>query len=289
MRTTLIPVILVLVLCLPRVGMAQEDTLSVADSTIVEESVHLTLHDGIEVVGTIEAEDEQSMRFRTTAGVLMVIPLAHIERMRRVEGRLAEDARRPGLRGTRLFFAPTARSLGGGEGYLSTYQVLIPSVTYGGGNGFEMSGSLSPAGILYFAPKITVHETAGHAIAIGGLVGADAGGTGSAGILYGLATLGDARRSLTVGVGWGVVNRKVAPRPLAVVGGAVRLSPRFMLISENYVVTTEFEGGLITSGGVRVLFKRLSADLGILTTRNLYASSDFPFLPWLGFSYSFER
>lgn len=289
MRTTLIPAVLVLVLWLPKGSMAQEDTLSVSDSTVVVESIHLTLRDGTEVVGTVEVEDEQSIRFRTATGILMEVPLDQIERMRRVEDALAKDARRSGPGGTRLFFAPTARSLGGGEGYISTYQVLIPSVTYGGGGGFEMSGSLSPAGILYFAPKITVHETAEHAIAIGGLVGADAGGTGSAGILYGLATLGDARRSLTVGAGWGVVNRKVAPRPVAVVGGAVRLSPRFMLISENYLVTLEFEDGLIASGGMRVLFNRLSADLGILTTRNLYASSDFPFLPWLGFSYSFER
>jgi hypothetical protein len=88
---------------------------------------------------------------------------------------------------------------------------------------------------------------------------------GSAGLLYGVGTLGGPDRALTVGATVPFVatggDSDVGDQPAFMVGGEARLSRRTKFITENYLFPSE--SGALLSGGVRFFGERLSADFGV--------------------------
>ena len=287
-------------LVLPQGSIAQQDDVQRVDTTTSiassSEPMRLRLRDGSEVVGIIEEETDDVLRFRTLSGVVMEVPRDQVKSMQRLEGRIVNgEVLRVDPNHTRLLFAPTARPLGNGRGYLAVYEIFFPFVAYGAGSAVSLSGGVSliptAAGqLVYAAPKVTVYQQQNRAVAVGGLastfVGDDEGGT--AGILFGAGTLGGPERSVTVGAGWGFVDDELADRPLLLLGGDVQLSNHVKLLSENYLLPG-IDDAIILSGGVRFFGDQLAADLAFFTVPAAWDEGGFPFFPWLGFAYNFGR
>jgi hypothetical protein len=272
-----------LLLCafsLPRRAAAQvTDTTAAARDTLYE----VRLSDGSVLYGRVEERGDEVV-VRTQAGAEVRVPRGQIARMTPVGGRVVAGRVWPrDPNATRLFFGPTARAVGAGKGYLGVYEVVFPFVTLGVSENFSVSGGtpLIPEAIgevWYFAPKLTVLETERVAAAAGALVGAADGEM--AGILYGVGTLGDTDRALSVGAGWGFSDGDLHNQPVVMLGGELRVGPSTKLISENYIFPGEDFGAL--SGGVRFFGERLSADIGIAASLE-----DDGWFPLVNFVYSF--
>jgi hypothetical protein len=212
---------------------------------------------------------------------------------------------------TRLFFGPTARMLGQGEGYLGAFELFLPFVSYGVSDFFTVAGGTPfipteeiVGRIWYLAPKFGANVTPRTAVAAGVLAFVDLGTDDDIdplGIAYGVATQGGEDRAVTLGIGWGFAGSDVENRPVFLAGGEYRASPRVKLLSENYLITyreevyrlpstTPVEETKILamlSGGVRFIGERLSADAGV----GLMVDDDESFccLPLVNFVYNFGR
>ncbi len=241
------------------------------------------LADGSVVYGRVETRGDELV-VRTEAGAEVRVPRGQVVRMTPVGSRVVSGRVWPrDPNATRLFFGPTARPVGAGQGYLGVYEVVFPFVTVGVGDNLTLSGGtpLVPeiiGEVWYFAPKLTVMQTERMAVAGGALVGAADGET--AGILYGVGTLGDPDRAVTAGAGWAFSNGDVHNQAVLMLGGELRAGPNVKLITENYFITGEDVAAL--SAGIRFFGERLSADLGIAAS-----PSESGFIPLVNFVYAF--
>lgn len=269
---------------LPGRAAAQTDTTIVSQDTLYE----VRLNDGSVLYGRVQDEGATVTVF-TQGGatvqlrrdqILSITPM----RGRVVQGRVWPQDPNP----TRLFFAPTARAVGQGRGYLGVYEIFFPFVTYGITNSFSISGGtpIIPGiigEVFYIAPKITVVETDKIAAAAGVLYGSD--GDYGAGIVYGVGTYGDPDGAVSLGLGWGFSDNDFADQSILMLGGELRMTSRTKFISENYFAPGE--SGSLMSGGVRFFGERLSADLGIVTPIGGGDCGGACFFPLVNFVYSF--
>lgn len=258
------------------------------------ERVRILLTDGTSVTGTLVSETEEEVRIRTEAGVTMNIPR---ESIRRIE---ALGDRRftlidPNV--TRLLFAPTARPIPQGSGYFAIYELFFPFAAYGVTDWGSISGGISllpfsPQQLIYFAPKVTVHQRDRTAIAGGFMAVTTLGRFDDDfdipvfGLAFGVLTQGTEERSVTLGAGLGFADGQFARNPAFLVGGEYQVSNSVKLLTENYVVFN-VEDALLLGGGVRFFGARLAADFGLFTSPALLGEGGFPFIPWLGFAYNF--
>jgi hypothetical protein len=185
-----------------------------------------------------------------------------------------EPARDPlaDARLTRLFFAPTARSLPRGRGSVGVTEVLFPSVEVGltnhvsvGGIGVLPLEDLS-AGGLALASKVQLYGGARIQAAVG-VVQLFSSQGDSGGIGYGVVTLGSADVAVTVGYayGYGGLADSGGSPSIRFLGAEKALGRHVRLIGEGYI------GGAALGmpdrtllGGLRVSRGRWSADLGVI-------------------------
>lgn len=165
--------------------------------------------------------------------------------------------------GTRLFFAPTARNLRRGEGYVQDIDIFLLGANYGITDNFSV-GVLVPVlpgvGLSLFAVTPKFGVAVSEKVNIGaGVLYANAFSYGG-GIGYGVATYGTADNNVTVGLGYAFARGEVSSTPVVVVGGATRVGRRVSLINETYLVA----GGLGGLAGVRLAASRASGSLGAL-------------------------
>lgn len=270
---------------LTNISYAQQDTSSVAQLQ------KIILKDGSEVIGTIEYEDASSIRFKTVSGVVMEIPRDEVKTIHQLSGQIvAGEYRRVDPNDTRLLFAPTARPLGPGQGYLSVYQIFFPLFAVGATDFLNLAGGISlipgiSNQIFYLAPKVTPIHLKNFDLAGGVLYVTTTGGNGEGvGIVYGVGTYGTSNAALTMGLGWGFAEGEVEDEPVVLIGGEARVSNSIKLISENWIPPNS--DIVIVSLGIRFFGENLAADFGFLHA----AGSDiegFPFFPWVGFAYNF--
>ncbi len=260
-----------------------------------EQPVQVILLDGSKLIGTIVSEKADTLHFRTAAGVEMTIPRAQVARIETLSGAVVGGRYlRRDPNATRLFFAPTARSLGGGRGYLALYYIFFPYVSAGVGNVATLGGGISllPGAeeqLLYGAAKLTVFEQREVALAAGAFAATVTGGREAAGAFFGTATLGGAEAAVTVNVAFAFGGGEVADRPVLQLGGEYQLSNQFKLLSENYVVPG-VKDAVVVSLGLRFLAERLSADFGLFAAPTVLDETEgFPLIPWISFSYAFGR
>jgi hypothetical protein len=258
--------------------------------------VVVELKDGSRLVGTIVEEDAERLRVRTRSGLEVVVSRDAVLALRRDGERAAVGD----TNATRLLFSPTARPLRKGEGYFSDVELLFPGVAVGLTNHLSIAGGLSVVpglGLdeqaLYVAPKLGFQMSPRTALAVGGLYahlpGDDDSDADAFGLVYGLATFGGRDQSLSLGAG--VAATKVGdgadPLPIAMIGGAVTLSPRVALVSESWLLFDEqFELGDQPIGlAVRFMGDRLSADVGLVTVPS--EIGDGGIFPWVSVSFRF--
>jgi hypothetical protein len=227
----------------------------------------LSLRDGSRLYGRVEQERADEIVFRTHAGVLVTVPRAEVLSVRPVEGAVVEgEFWRADPNSSRLFFAPTGRSLGRGESYLGMFQFLMPFVQVGVTDRFSVGGG-TPLLFgfdedwerpFWVTPKLQVVRRDAAAASVGVFHVFDTDGHGL-GIAYGVGTFGTRDSSFTVGAG--VAYDGTDGRAGVLMLGAERQFGRHAkFVTENYV----WKGGDgIASAGVRVFGERLSADLGL--------------------------
>ena len=122
----------------------------------------IVLKDGSDIIGTITRETLDTLVVRTPSGVAMSIPRVQVKKMERLSGAVVqgEYLRRDPNR-TRLLFAPTARPLKAGQGYVAFYEIFF-SYLRGGDCRFSLGGRrddpLPGASdqLFYVSPKLAV-------------------------------------------------------------------------------------------------------------------------------------
>jgi len=257
----------------------------------------ITTGDGSRLMGRITRIGETDIEFQTDVGAIMIqrskirsvqiVPSDAIKK-----GRLwYSDPNR-----TRLLFAPTGRMLEKGEGYFADYYVFFPTVNYGITERVSLGGGMSlfPTGnmadqVYFFTPKFGIKQSDRANFAAGALIigipGIDDEDVDSPilSLIYGVGTWGGSNRHLTLGLGYGMVDAKIADRPLIVIGGVSRITRRTALISENWMMPGL--DGVLASYGIRLFTENLSVDLALLNP--IGEESIFPGIPYVDFVWNF--
>lgn len=244
----------------------------------------LVLESGSTLIGRIVEIGAEEIRF-VSGEMDLTIAVSDIRELRFVPARSVRSGVYwfPNPNRTRLFFAPTARALPRGGGYVSSHLLFFPGFAYGLTDNFTLGGGMSlfpgislDEQLAYATPKVAWQLNGSFDVAVGALLAAipaDLGDeAGDAGILFSVATYGTPDASFTAGLGYGFArggsveeNRgresesSWQTEPMVMLGGERRLSRRISLVSENWI----FPGldAPLVSLGVRFMGERLSVDL----------------------------
>lgn len=277
----------------------------VPETVAVSDDVwEIRLADGSTIIGQVTAATPERLTVRTLAGATVEIQRNVIRSMSASGGTVRDGRFWPAdPNRTRLFFGPTGRMLDQGEGYISVFELFLPFASYGVSNYLTLAGGtpIIPEGIgrvWYFAPKAGGQIGERTSLSGGVLAFVDVGtdlsdDLDTFGILYGVATHGTDRNALTFGAGFGFAGEDVSSKPVFLLGGESRLSPRLTLLSENYFITyNDFDGQSETTGvaallslGLRFIGDRLSADAGL--GFGLDSDEALCCLPLVNFVYNF--
>jgi hypothetical protein len=253
----------------------------------------LRLEDGSRLYGHVRSVDGDRFVFETLAGRSMELGVSEVAELRQVRGRVVSGEFRPAdPNATRLFFAPTARSVKKGQGYLGVFEFVIPFIQVGVTDWLSVGGG-TPLYVdlgedlgerpFWVTPKIQLHGGRNTQVAAGVFHAFTTSGDGSVGLAYGVVTQGNADDAVTVGLGFGYVrgdSGDLGTDAVLMLGGEKRIGRHLKLITENYV----FSGGGVVSGGVRFFGDRLSADLGLFAP---LGDSDLLLLPIVNFTWTF--
>ena len=227
-------------------------------------SYSVELRSGTVFTGVLQAASPEALEFTTKELGVVRVQRADLKRLELLTATQAAKGYTDAGNGTRIFFAPTARNLRRGEGYLQDIDVYLIGGNYGITDHISM-GVLVPIipglgeAIFAFTPKVSAAVTEKFSVGAGVLY-ARAGGYGG-GIGYGVGTYGTADDNVTLGLGYGFTDGSGTPSsPVVLVGGAKRLSRNFSLLSETYVASGGFAGLL----GGRLQGGRYGGSLGFL-------------------------
>lgn len=233
---------------------------------------------GTQFSGVLRDATDQTLTFETKELGLITVQRVNL---RQLMSQTPEQARR-GFdyvgNGTRMFIAPTARNLYQGEGYVQALNIFLLGINYGLTDNISV-GLLVPVvpflGVpaLAITPKVSVPVSDKLHVGAGVLYGfatGIAGGSGSAGVGYGLATYGSADTNVTLGLGYGFGSDGIGSTPVGVIGANLRLSRLFSLVNETYIADFGSSGGFGGLAGFRYASPRFSGSLGALyyTVRN---------------------
>ena len=290
LRRSALPLLLFAAALSPGRAAAQDPAPQAAADSLYE----VRLSDGSILYGRVTEQTADEVVIVTESGTTVRVRRAQVASMERVRGRVvAGQVWNDDPHATRLFFAPTARAIPRGEGYLGVYELFFPFVSYGVTDRFTISAGtpIVPEAIgevFYLAPKLEVVRTPGVSAAVGVLaLFAPSEVDGSVGLVYGVGTFGGPDRALTVGATLPFVlsegDNDLGRQPAVMIGGESRLTRRTKLLTENYFVPGE--GGSVLSGGIRFFGERLSADFGAAAA--VGGGDNVCCLPLVNFVYTF--
>jgi hypothetical protein len=236
---------------------------------VSETLVEVRLADGSTLFGRVVAVEGDRITLETQAGARVELRRSQIRSLRPVGGQVKDgEVWRNDPHATRLFFAPTGRSLARDEGYFGVYELFFPFVTYGLTSRVTVTGGtpIFPGAVgdfAYFGPKLLVVDAPRTQVSAGVFTGLFEGGL--TGVLYGVGTFGDRDNALTTGIAFGFESgdggSEVFEEPLVMLGGEARAGRNTKLLTENYFAPGE--SGALISGGIRFFGERLSADFGV--------------------------
>jgi hypothetical protein len=221
------------------------------------------LRTGTSFIGRLVAQRAGEFEFQTTDVGRITVQQANIKSMQPLTPDQAGRGWEPVGNGTRLFFAPTARPLRKGEGYVQDIDIVFLGANYGITDNLSM-GVLVPVipgagfSVVALTPKVGFSVTEKFSAGGGVLFASDFKSSG--GIAYGVGTYGSADQNVTLGLGYLFAEGDVESSPVIVLGGAKRVSRRLSLLNETYF----FDGGLFGLAGIRIAATRISGSLGLL-------------------------
>jgi hypothetical protein len=249
--------------------------------------LELVLRDGSRMYGTIARETPDEIVFTTHAGATLTVRRGDIASLRKISGAIqGGEFLPPDPNTTRLFFAPTARSLGRGQVYLGVYEFIAPFVQVGITDRISIGGGTPLIfGVddwdrpFWVTPKVQVLDARNTQVAAGVLHAFDSDGDGG-GIAYGVVSHGTDVRSFTAGAGLAYANDGGRAGVL-MVGGEARVRRGIKIITENYI----WKGGHgVASVGFRFFGEHLSADLALAVP---IGADDLVAFPMINFVYVF--
>jgi hypothetical protein len=270
------------------------DSVRLSDSTFIHV---VKLRDGSTVVGRITALSADSIRVRLNQGEVSLARTG-ITEVRQVPAALMRNGQYwfENPHSTRLLFSSTAFPLEKGTGYYANTWLFIHTFAVGltdrftlGGGATTIPGIAFNDNLFMLLPKYTLVSRPRAQFALGALVGLLPFGddfdddVASAGLLYGVGTVGTRESNISLGAGWGYNNDEITDRPLIMLGGQGRIARRVSLISENWFFPNgdDTEGAI--SYGLRFLGENISADLAWVTPLGAGNIG----VPWLGFAFKF--
>ena len=241
-----------------------------AQEAIRQDTLHyFLLRDGSAIQGKVISQTEKEYVVQTANfGVITVVA----DSIEQVEIRLPESLKKgkywfKNPNATRYFLGPTAIPMEKGEGYFQNSELFFCALNVGISSNVSIGG-----GIDVLTPFI---EDAGGPIAMANLkAGFKIGRNlhlGASTLLlrapvedveknkdwsfyvieYGLLTVGNEDNNLTLGAGYNLKNGNPAPAPSFTVSGITRITPRFCLLSENWIVPgTNYEYDVFTGENV---------------------------------------
>jgi hypothetical protein len=169
---------------------------------------------------------------------------------------LAQDAS-----ASRLFFAPTGRSVPAASGYVGTWEAILPMGQVGVTDWFSIGGGMP--GML--TPKIRVYNGSGASASVGVLHGigwifSESDGSTQGGLAYGVFTKGGPDAAVTVGAITSYPHGSGLEGTL-LLGFEKRVGAHTRFISENWIGTADTFRLLMA--GVRNDQGRCSFDFGV--------------------------
>ena len=217
--------------------------------------------EGTVLIGSLISEDETSITLKTDLLGEVTIARVNIRSVVKIEDDRYLDGQywHPSAQPTRYFFAPNAYSVKKGTGYYQNTLLFFNNYHHGISDRFSLGGGIAPfflfgadASPVWLMPKYsfksnresTVQFAAG--AMIGGFIppgGANSGS--SASILYGMVTLGEQDKNISIGTGIGFQGGNFSSRPVLNLNMIRRISPRSYLVSESYIFwykETEYNG-----------------------------------------------
>lgn len=270
-----------------------ETTFRIPDSTKVQ---MITLTDGSTLVGKIVEVGDTEIKFEGAFGQ-STIRKDRIRQIKEVDKSRIRSGKHwfPDPNRSRLFLWPTGRTLDKGQGYFGDIYLFLPSVAYGVTNNFSVEGGLSlfpglnpSEQLMYLVPKLgfklaPLVDASVAAIVFRVPTVFDNHNSVTVGLLCGTGTIGSEDYNLSVGLGYGFADGRLADKPAVMVGGELRIARRLALMSENWM-SPGVDDALV-SYGFRFLGERMAVDLALFNV--LGAGAIFPGVPFVGFVWSF--
>ena len=195
---------------------------------------------------------------------------------------------------TRLLFAPTAIPLKRGEGYYQNIYIIANMFNYGVANNFSIGGGFDFISMFTrtegdWHPVLNFNMKSGFKVAknfhagVGGIY-VTMLGEFSAGIVYGLGTVGSYNNNLTVGLGWGFIDGTFEEKPFIMVGGMARISEKLWFVSENWIAPVDASSYYFAfSYGLRFSARRIAVDLAFINSKDIFEDVLVIGIPYVDF------
>jgi len=258
----------------------------------------IEIKDGNEFIGLLTAEDSLKVELVTALLGKISIPRASIKTITWLKpssmkaGRLWSE----NPQSTRYFWSPNGYGLKKGEGYYQNIWVLWNQASIGVTDYFSVSAGIIPmfffggaATPVWVVPKFSIPVVKDKFnLGLGAIAGTALGEGIGFGIMYGMGTIGDRNKNLTLGFGYGYADGEWASRPIITLSGMTRVGPKGYLLTENYFISSGDDVLVLISMGGRSMIKKVGLDYGLFFPISSVIGS-FVAIPWLGFTLPFGK
>ena len=192
---------------------------------------------------------------------------------------------------SKIFIAPTARSLPADKGYINLAEIIFPNFGFGITDEFMVRGGFIPfpvfGRILYFGlAQLQVAEYGDLAISGGilltNLTGDDRDWENA---LYGYSIIsyGNDVAAIHAGFGGGYSGKRESSSAVFMLGGEWKFARTTKLISENWIVSET--GSSAFSLGLRIFGRDLIGELGAVFITSQHTFKIESILPWIGITF----
>lgn len=182
---------------------------------------------------------------------------------------------------SRYLIMPSAIGLKKGEGYYQNSYLTLNSAFIGVndyitvGGGLELISTMLGSPIVYGTVKasapISKNLHVGGGVLYMNIFSREVNFSGL-GVGYGMVTVGNENHNLTVGTGWGFFDGEFSDKPMITISGMTRISKRFGLVTENWIVPTpgaEQNYYPVFSYAGRIMTPKVVFDVGFVNTRDI--------------------
>ncbi|MGV8138189.1 MAG: hypothetical protein AB2L20_23515 [Mangrovibacterium sp.] len=262
-RTFLVFILAVFHFCMGY-GQNQSDTITYRIET----------NDGSAFVGHIIAEDSQALTLKTAAYGEIKILRGNIKSKVEVkeDRRGNKDFWLPNVQSSSYFLVPNAYGLEKGSAYYKNVWILFNQFTYGIADNFSIGAGTVPLFLFggsstpfWITPKLSIPLVQDQFnLAAGALLGTVVGeDNASYGILYGTSTFGSRDKNVSLGLAYGFADDEWMNIPVINISGMFRTGPKGYFITENHMITSDGEVGVIFSAGGRSMIRNVSLDYSL--------------------------